>query len=159
MMAKQQHRPPTSEPSDTKDAPQAEDRVADDERVTTDAEEPIVAVVRSDEAGARLSQEQLEAYEAEIERAGEDKALLESEARRFVRASAITPEGEELGVIQDLIVGPDGVVQAVALDVASFLGLAEHQVAIAWDEIEVSADDRVVIDMSPEDLRQLDSPR
>jgi pyruvate dehydrogenase (quinone) len=33
MMPKQQHRPPTSEPSDTKDAPQAENRVADDEHL------------------------------------------------------------------------------------------------------------------------------
>jgi sporulation protein YlmC with PRC-barrel domain len=146
--------------SDHAGAPEAPFDVADNveehvEAAADEPEEPTVAEVRPDESASRMSQEGLETYEAEIERAGEDKPLLESEARRYVGESVINPDGNELGVIQDVVVGPNGVVQGVVVDVGSLLGLPEHRVAIDWSEIVVSADDRLVIGLSPDEIQQL----
>jgi sporulation protein YlmC with PRC-barrel domain len=102
-----------------------------------------------------MSLEGLETFDAEVERAAEDSPLLESEARRFVGAPAFTPDGDELGTIQDLVMESDGVVQGLVLDVGSVLGLSERQVRIDWNEIIISADERVIVDMAVEDVQQL----
>jgi hypothetical protein len=71
---------------------------------------------------------------------------------------AATPDGDDLGEVQELILGPDGIVQGILLSIKGSEGLAERQVTIQWDETEVSADGRVVINMSLEDLQQLPAP-
>jgi PRC-barrel domain len=116
------------------------------------------AGVASNDLTVPVAHEELEDYEAETERAAEDQALFESDALRFVGTMAATPDGDDLGEVQELILGPDGIVQGILLSIKGSEGLAERQVTIQWDETEVSADGRVVINMSLEDLQQLPAP-
>lgn len=60
-----------------------------------------------------------------------------------------------MGEVQELVLGPQGVVEAVLLNIAGSDGLPERQVRIDWSEIEVSADNRLVVYLSPDDLQQL----
>ncbi len=105
-----------------------------------------------------VAHEELENYEAEAERTAEDQAVFESDALRFVGTMATTPDGDDLGTVQELILGPGGIVQGILLSIKDSEGRPEREVAIEWDETEVSADGRVVINMSLEDLQQLPEP-
>jgi hypothetical protein len=98
-------------------------------------------------------QEELGNCEAEMQRPGEDEPLFEAEGGRFVGAYAIDPDSNELGVVQDLIIDAAGRVQGVVLDVGSLQGQPEHRVSIDWNEIAVSGDDRLVIDMSQQEIQ------
>jgi sporulation protein YlmC with PRC-barrel domain len=148
-------------------APEAPGEVAVDlnEQVAMmneEPEEPVVVERRPDEEASLESEQGLETVDAEIERAGEDKAPLEAEAERFIGVPVINADGDELGVVQELLVDLDGTLQGVVLNVAAFGGTSERQVVVNWDAITISGDDRLVIDLAREDIEQLptaDRPR
>jgi len=64
--------------------------------------------------------------------------------------------GEEIGSIQDLIIGEDGRVVGVVLSTGTFLGLGGQEVGLAWDQLEHGEEDGVssfFVDMDEEQLR------
>lgn len=64
--------------------------------------------------------------------------------------------GEKIGSVKDLLVGPDGRIQAAVLSVGSFLGLGERDVAVPLNSIEVERRDdgtRMVIDVAKDALQ------
>ena len=50
-------------------------------------------------------------------------------------------EWDDIGEIGDLIIGVDGSLQAVVVDVGGFLGLGEREVAITWDMLRPVRED------------------
>jgi hypothetical protein len=128
---------------------------AAEERGEPAPSEPSVAESSLDEPLASLDDQDLDPFEAELERAGEDRPLSESNALRFVGTLAVNVDGDDLGEVQELVLGPQDVVQAVVLNIEGSNGLPERQVRIGWSEIEVSADNRLVVNMSSDDLQQL----
>ena len=66
----------------------------------------------------------------------------------IIGASVRGREDEEIGTIEDLIIGQDGEVQGVVLSVGGFLGIGDHEVAASWDQLNVRQDPD-----DPEDLR------
>ena len=76
-------------------------------------------------------------------------------------------EWERIGEIGDFLVGVDGSLQAVVVDVGGFLGMGEREVAIRWDALipvfeESNPDDwlltvpvtRETLDVAPEVMRE-----
>ena len=76
-------------------------------------------------------------------------------------------EWERIGEIGDFLVGVDGSLEAVVVDVGGFLGLGEREVAIRWDALipvfeESNPDDwlltvpvtRETLDVAPEVMRE-----
>ena len=64
--------------------------------------------------------------------------------------------GEEIGEIQDLVIGKDGNVAGVVLSTGSFLGLGGQKVGLAWDQLQQSEEDNesvFYVDMDEETLR------
>jgi sporulation protein YlmC with PRC-barrel domain len=62
--------------------------------------------------------------------------------------------GEKIGTVKDLLIGPDGRVQAAVLSVGRFLGLGDRDVAVPLTAIEVDrAGNRVTIDVAKETLQ------
>jgi hypothetical protein len=64
--------------------------------------------------------------------------------------------GEKIGSVKDLLVGPDGRIQAAVLSVGRFLGIGERDVAVPLSSIEVDrrADgSRITIDVAKETLQ------
>ena len=45
-------------------------------------------------------------------------------------------EWDDIGEIGDMIVGVDGTLDAVVIDVGGFLGVGEKEVAVSWDALE-----------------------
>ena len=50
-------------------------------------------------------------------------------------AAGTVAEWDDIGEIGDLIIGVDGTLEAVIVDVGGFLGLGEREVAISWDAL------------------------
>ncbi len=64
--------------------------------------------------------------------------------------------GEKIGTIKDLLIGPDGRIQAAVLSVGRFLGLGEKDIAVPMSALEIDkrADgNRVTIDVIKETLQ------
>jgi sporulation protein YlmC with PRC-barrel domain len=62
--------------------------------------------------------------------------------------------GEKIGSVKDLLLGPDGRIQAAVLSVGRFLGLGERDVAVPLSSIEIDrAGNRITIDVAKETLQ------
>jgi hypothetical protein len=64
--------------------------------------------------------------------------------------------GEKIGTVKDLLIGPDGRIQAAVLSVGRFLGLGEKDIAVPMSALEIDkrADgNRVTIDVVKETLQ------
>ncbi|WP_208297028.1 PRC-barrel domain-containing protein [Halospina denitrificans] len=64
--------------------------------------------------------------------------------------------GEEIGQIQDLVIGKDGNIAGVVLSTGSFLGLGGQKVGLAWDQLQQSQEENesvFYVDMDEETLR------
>lgn len=67
---------------------------------------------------------------------------------------------EDVGEIDSLVVGGDGKISKVIIDVGGFLGMGEKPVAVTFDELEVlqqsDGDDlRIYIDSTEDKLKSL----
>ncbi|MEX0730346.1 MAG: PRC-barrel domain-containing protein [Aquisalimonadaceae bacterium] len=55
--------------------------------------------------------------------------------------SAVTnQDGERIGTIRELIVSEDGEVMGAVVGVGGFLGIGDKDVAVTWDEMEITRD-------------------
>ncbi|UWQ22139.1 PRC-barrel domain-containing protein [Jannaschia sp. W003] len=62
--------------------------------------------------------------------------VVDQEIDPTVPLPAGTVEGwDDIGEIGDLIIGVDGTLEAVVVDVGGFLGMGERQVAVRWDAL------------------------
>lgn len=57
-----------------------------------------------------------------------------------IEANAVFPAGtvgewDDIGEIGDLVIGVDGTLQAVVIDVGGFLGIGEREVALDWSAL------------------------
>ena len=65
-------------------------------------------------------------------------------------------QGKSIGDLNDVLVGPDGRIQALVIGVGGFLGLGEKNVAIDYNYIEKNGNitpDRITLNMTEQDLR------
>lgn len=62
------------------------------------------------------------------------------QASELISADIKTNDEEDVGSVTDLIIDKDGKVAAVVVGVGGFLGMAEKDVAISWDEVTMSRD-------------------
>jgi sporulation protein YlmC with PRC-barrel domain len=74
--------------------------------------------------------------------AQEDGQALASD---MIGSKVVTPKGEDLGKVDDLIVGQDGKVQAAVLSVGGFLGIGDKRVALPWQEVQKGSADRPLV--------------
>jgi sporulation protein YlmC with PRC-barrel domain len=61
-------------------------------------------------------------------------------ANDLVNTTVYSARNENVGEVGDVIVGNDGKIDAVVLDVGGFLGIGEKPVAIAFDALDIRKD-------------------
>lgn len=64
--------------------------------------------------------------------------------------------GKQIGDLKDMIVTPEGKIQALVIGVGGFLGLGEKSVAVNFDYLEKNGSikpDRITLKMTDQDLR------
>jgi hypothetical protein len=66
-------------------------------------------------------------------------------------------EDEDLGDIEDVVLGPDGKVQYVLIERGGFLGMGQEQVAVRWQDLKATPSpyrDTLILDVSEQTLEQ-----
>ncbi len=98
--------------------------------------QPIAAAAQAgpDQAQAKTSAAASEARNFE--------PLSGKESTGVLGKSVVGPNGEELGLITDVIVAPGGQPRAAVIDVGGFLGVGTRKVAIDWNLLRFSPTDR-----------------
>ncbi|WP_142849737.1 PRC-barrel domain-containing protein [Telmatospirillum sp. J64-1] len=76
------------------------------------------------------------------------------EAQDMIGQTAVDQQGQELGEITDVIIGPQGQADAVVVQEGAVLGIGGREVAVPWDQVQISGD-QVIVNMSQEELSQM----
>ena len=77
-------------------------------------------------------------------------------ASQLIGADVQTANNEDIGDVNDLIIGNNGQVMAIVVSVGGFLGMGEKDVAIGWDHVKRTgtADDMELrVDVTRDDLK------
>ena len=74
-------------------------------------------------------------------------------------AAVYDANDENIGSVEELILSQDGKIEQAIVDVGGFLGMGEHRIGLAFDEMQVmtnadNSDVRVYIDQTRETLEQ-----
>lgn len=75
-------------------------------------------------------------------------AAVGAEAHHLINKKAVSAQGKELGKIKDVLVGPDGRVQAMIVDYKG------KDRAVPWDQVKIQGD-QVSISMADQEVSQL----
>ncbi|MEY8841261.1 PRC-barrel domain-containing protein [Cribrihabitans sp. XS_ASV171] len=73
-------------------------------------------------------------------------------AQSLLGEDAYNATGDELGEVEDLIVGPDGMIRRVVIEGGGFLDIGDTHAAIPWDEVQRNAASSVSVPLQGEDL-------
>ena len=74
----------------------------------------------------------------------------------MIGTNAVTANNEDIGEIENLLISPDGQVEAAIIEWGGFLGIGSRTAAVPWNELRLNeAGDRVVIDMTREEMEAL----
>ncbi|MDO5658718.1 MAG: PRC-barrel domain-containing protein [Paracoccus sp. (in: a-proteobacteria)] len=117
----------------TTTAPADQTTTADTVVVTTDA--PAETVVVTETA------EPTEAHAAAMVEQQQGMNELRLDWLTGSSVYSMTPEGEKVGDIRDVIMDVDsGQIKAAIIGVGGFLGIGEKQIAVAWDDLTINYD-------------------
>jgi sporulation protein YlmC with PRC-barrel domain len=66
----------------------------------------------------------------------------EMRASKLIGTSVKNPAGETIGEVNEVVLGRDGNVAALIIGVGGFLGIGEREVAIGFDAVQKTVDER-----------------
>jgi sporulation protein YlmC with PRC-barrel domain len=76
-----------------------------------------------------------------------------SAQNEYVNKEIYNRAGQRLGTIKDVLIGPDGKMTAVLLNVGQYLGLGDKEVAVPFFTVQRDSAQRVVIDVTKDALQ------
>jgi len=76
------------------------------------------------------------------------------QADRLIGARVVGPQGREVGDVANLLVDPDGEVEAVVLEWGGVLGIGERRAVVPLSEVRFEGD-RATVALTREQLEQL----
>lgn len=68
-------------------------------------------------------------------------------------ADVYGPEGEEIGEVEDILLGSDGTVVAIIAEVGGLWDIGDTHVSVPWDEVEISGD-RIVTSVTEDNAAE-----
>jgi len=74
------------------------------------------------------------------------------DSTNLVGKTIVDSQGKTLGTIDGVLVDAAGKVKFVVVGVGGFLGIGEKDVAVRWDQLEVPSGDRLVANLTKEQL-------
>ena len=85
-----------------------------------------------------------------------DPRLMADQVSGLIGTDAVTTNNEDIGEIENLLISPDGQVEAAIVEWGGFLGIGSRTAAVPWNELRLNeSGDRVVIDMTREEMEAL----
>jgi sporulation protein YlmC with PRC-barrel domain len=79
-------------------------------------------------------------------------------ASKLIGLNVQSPEDKKVGDIGEVVLGKDGNVQGVVVDVGGFLGIATHPVLLDWKDVTLATQDgkdRAVVNLTKDKLEQM----
>lgn len=79
-------------------------------------------------------------------------------ASQIIGMKVINDSDENIGKVGELVLGKDGKVSGVVVDVGGFLGIATHPVLLDWKQVSLADEDgttRAIVKMSKDQLKQM----
>lgn len=79
-------------------------------------------------------------------------------ASKLIGLDVQSPEDKKVGDIGEVVLGKDGNVEGVVVDVGGFLGIATHPVLLDWKDVTLASQDgkdRAVVNLTKEKLEQM----
>jgi sporulation protein YlmC with PRC-barrel domain len=86
--------------------------------------------------------------QAQQQRAQAQNAQLSADAHHVIDKKAVNAQGKEVGKIKDVLIGQDGRVQALVVDVKG------KNRAVPWNDVAMKAD-QLTVNMSDQQMSQL----
>jgi sporulation protein YlmC with PRC-barrel domain len=115
---------------------------ADDPYSTTDpsttSDDPLMGSDRSSQSQSGMAGEQ---------------SLETMSADQIVGKPIVSREGEEIGDVQEVVTDPTSGQKFAVVDVGGFLGVGQKSIVIAFDELQMSGEDRLQSDLTRETLQ------
>lgn len=95
--------------------------------------------------GQPPEQQQAQQQQQQQQQSGQERFLTQQEQNQVLTdqlvGSAVTnQQDEEIGTINELIVTKDGQIAGAVVGVGGFLGIGEKNVAVSWDQLEITQD-------------------
>ena len=85
---------------------------------------------------------------------GQPQAALSAGSDHLVGKSVMSAQGKEIGTIKDVLVTPDGKVEALVVTAGGTAGMGGKQVAVTWDKVALKGD-QVTVNMSDQEASKL----
>ncbi|RJE81165.1 PRC-barrel domain-containing protein [Paracoccus sp. JM45] len=129
---------------------------------TAPATDPAMETTETETMGtdtmAEPTEDMTEADDAAAQAAAAEKVEVEQAANEWrvdwiTGTSVMSPEGETIGDINDLIVDSEtGEMKAAIIGVGGFLGIGEKQIALPWTDLTVNSDaQEITTDLTEEE--------
>ena len=74
------------------------------------------------------------------------------DAEKLIGKQAYGSNGENVGEIRNVLIGPNGQVRAAVIEFGGFLGIASNEVAVDMSKLQVG-EDRVVVSMTEDEIK------
>jgi putative membrane protein len=82
--------------------------------------------------------------------------LMGQQTGSLIGTNAVTADNKDIGEIQNILVNPNGQVEAVIVEWGGFLGLGQKEAAVPWNRVNLNkSGDRIVIDMTRQEMAAL----
>jgi len=75
-----------------------------------------------------------------------------NDAKNLIGKNVYGANGNQVGEVNNLLVGADGRVHAAIIEFGGFLGIGEDKVAVPWDQLNVTKD-RVTVNMTNDQIK------
>lgn len=109
------------------------------------AADPGADAAAAEAEAAAAEEEALKAQVAESGKVVQEQASNELRLDWVTDATVTSPDGSDIGSINDLIVdGESGQMIAAIIGVGGFLGIGQKQIAVPWEQLTVNADAREI---------------
>jgi len=80
----------------------------------------------------------------------------QADAKKLIGRNIKNANNDTIGEIKSVFLDKDGKVQTVIVGVGGFLGMGEHEVALAWNDLQVSNNgEQVMVNMTKDQLKGL----
>src|SRR3954451_5254631 len=77
-----------------------------------------------------------------------------ADTEKLIGKNVYGADGNKVGDLENLLIGPDSHVRAAIVEFGGFLGLGTNKVAVPWDQLQI-AGDRVVTNMTKDQVRAM----
>jgi sporulation protein YlmC with PRC-barrel domain len=77
-----------------------------------------------------------------------------ADTKKLIGKSVYGADGNKVGELDNLLIGPDDRVHAAIVEFGGFLGVGTNKVAVPWDQLQITGD-RVVTNLTKDQVRAM----